>query len=169
VHSLTPADIDDLIQNAYAQLWSVEFTHITNARGCLREKHMTCSRWKVPGAAALVTALCANGALTLADPKGNIPEFGTVRANKLADLVIVKENPLQNFRTLYGTGALRLDDQTHRLERVGGSATRSRMASCMTPKNSSRRSRRWSRRKSASVACRINSIALEVHDAGKPT
>jgi RNA polymerase sigma factor (sigma-70 family) len=35
VHSLTPSDVDDLIQDAYARLWSVEFTRITNARGYL--------------------------------------------------------------------------------------------------------------------------------------
>jgi imidazolonepropionase-like amidohydrolase len=68
----------------------------------------------------VVTSATLNGALTLADPKGEIPEFGTVRVGKLADLVIAKENPLQNFKTLYGTGALRLNDSTHRLERVGG-------------------------------------------------
>jgi imidazolonepropionase-like amidohydrolase len=68
----------------------------------------------------VVTSATLNGAMTLMDPKGVIPEFGTVRVNKIADLVIVKENPLQNFKTLYGTGALRLNDQTHRLERVGG-------------------------------------------------
>ncbi|HEY2683418.1 MAG TPA: amidohydrolase family protein [Steroidobacteraceae bacterium] len=68
----------------------------------------------------VVTSATLNGALTLADPKGAIPEFGTVRVGKLADLVIAKENPLQNFKTLYGTGALRLNDSTHRLERVGG-------------------------------------------------
>jgi RNA polymerase sigma factor (sigma-70 family) len=35
VHSLTPSDVDDLIQDAYARLWSVEFTRITNARSYL--------------------------------------------------------------------------------------------------------------------------------------
>lgn len=35
VYSLSPQDADDLIQDAYARLWSVEFTHITNARGYL--------------------------------------------------------------------------------------------------------------------------------------
>jgi RNA polymerase sigma factor (sigma-70 family) len=35
VHSLTPADIDDLIQEAYARLLIVEFTHITNGRSYL--------------------------------------------------------------------------------------------------------------------------------------
>jgi RNA polymerase sigma factor (sigma-70 family) len=35
VHSLSRQDTDDLIQDAYARLWSVDFTHITNARGYL--------------------------------------------------------------------------------------------------------------------------------------
>lgn len=61
-----------------------------------------------------------NGALTLYDPRGEIPPIGTVRVGKLADLVIVKENPLQNFKTLYGTGTPRLNEQTQKLERVGG-------------------------------------------------
>jgi imidazolonepropionase-like amidohydrolase len=62
-----------------------------------------------------------NGALTLYEPKGEpVPPIGSVRVGKLADLVIVKENPLQNFKTLYGTGALRLNEQTQKLERVGG-------------------------------------------------
>ena len=35
VHRLTPADIDDLIQEAYARLLIVEFTHISNGRSYL--------------------------------------------------------------------------------------------------------------------------------------
>ena len=38
----------------------------------------------------------------------------------LADLVVVDQNPLQNFKVLYGTGALRLNDRTGQPERVGG-------------------------------------------------
>ena len=38
----------------------------------------------------------------------------------LADLVLVGENPLQNMKVLYGTGALRLNDQTGKVDRVGG-------------------------------------------------
>jgi hypothetical protein len=38
----------------------------------------------------------------------------------LADLVIVDQNPLQNFKVLYGTGAVRINDRTARPERVGG-------------------------------------------------
>jgi RNA polymerase sigma-70 factor (ECF subfamily) len=35
VHHLTPADIDDLVQEAYARLLIVEFTHIANGRSYL--------------------------------------------------------------------------------------------------------------------------------------
>lgn len=34
-HSLSVADIDDIIQEAYARLWSAEFAHITNGRSYL--------------------------------------------------------------------------------------------------------------------------------------
>ena len=69
----------------------------------------------------VVMAATLNGALTLYEAKGQpVPPIGSVRVGKLADLVILKENPLQNFKTLYGTGALRLNEQTQKLERVGG-------------------------------------------------
>ena len=69
----------------------------------------------------VITAATLNGALTLYEPKGQkVPPIGTVRVGKLADIVLVKENPLQNFKTLYGTGHLRLNEQTQQLERVGG-------------------------------------------------
>jgi imidazolonepropionase-like amidohydrolase len=69
----------------------------------------------------VVRAATMNGALTLYEPKGvTDPPIGMIRVGKLADLVIVKENPLQNFKTLYGTGTLRLNEATQKLERVGG-------------------------------------------------
>ena len=34
--------------------------------------------------------------------------------------LIVSQNPLQNFKTLYITGAVRLNDATNKPERVGG-------------------------------------------------
>ena len=43
-----------------------------------------------------------------------------VRPGLLADMIIVDENPLQNFKVLYGTGAIRLNDETGKPERVGG-------------------------------------------------
>jgi hypothetical protein len=35
-------------------------------------------------------------------------------------IAIVAENPIQNLKVLYGTGAVRLNDETGRAERVGG-------------------------------------------------
>ena len=47
-------------------------------------------------------------------------EIGTVEEGKRADLVVVSENPLQNLKVLYGTGAIKLNDDTGMVERVGG-------------------------------------------------
>ena len=48
------------------------------------------------------------------------PEIGVVREGMLADMVIVDQNPLQNFKVLYANGAIRLNDKTGKVERVGG-------------------------------------------------
>ena len=42
-----------------------------------------------------------------------------VEPGKLADLVVVAENPLANLKVLYGTGAIKLDDDNNPV-RVGG-------------------------------------------------
>jgi len=68
----------------------------------------------------VIQAATMNGAITLAEPKKQSIQFGVVKAGMLADLVIVDQNPLQNFKVLYGTGAVRLNDTTGRPERVGG-------------------------------------------------
>ena len=52
--------------------------------------------------------------------KGVPIEFGVVRPGLLADLVITPENPIANLKTLYGTGHLRLNDKSGKVERVGG-------------------------------------------------
>ena len=52
--------------------------------------------------------------------KGTSPDFGVVRAGMLADMVIVDQNPLENFKVLLGTGAVKLNDKSGRPERVGG-------------------------------------------------
>jgi imidazolonepropionase-like amidohydrolase len=68
----------------------------------------------------VVEAATWNGARTLMEPKGAAPDFGLIREGFRADLVIVPENPLQNLKTLYGTGHERLDDATNTQKRVGG-------------------------------------------------
>lgn len=60
------------------------------------------------------------GAQTLFEPKDQPIQFGVVREGLLADMVIVGENPIQNLKVLYGTGAVRLNDETDQPERVGG-------------------------------------------------
>ena len=61
-----------------------------------------------------------NGASLLSEQQRRKLEFGLIRPGFLADLVLVGENPLANFKVLYGTGAIRLNDQTNTPERVGG-------------------------------------------------
>jgi imidazolonepropionase-like amidohydrolase len=60
------------------------------------------------------------GAQALHDPKGRDIEFGVIRPGLLADIIILDENPLANMKFLYGTGAVRLNDETGLPERVGG-------------------------------------------------
>ena len=68
----------------------------------------------------VIRAATLHPAQALAEPKGEKAQFGVVRPGYLADLVIVDENPLHNLKVLYGTGHVRLNDETRQPERVGG-------------------------------------------------
>jgi len=50
---------------------------------------------------------------------GVADRVGSLEPGKLADMVVVKENPVANLKVLYGTGAVKLDAD-NRLARVGG-------------------------------------------------
>ena len=54
-----------------------------------------------------------------AEALGMEDQIGTVEVGKLADLVIVEENPLKNLKVLYGTGAIKLTEDNE-VTRVGG-------------------------------------------------
>lgn len=68
----------------------------------------------------VIRAATQHAAETLFKPSGKPIEFGVVRSGLLADLVIVGENPIHNLKVLYGTGAVRLNDETGEAERIGG-------------------------------------------------
>jgi len=68
----------------------------------------------------VVRAATMNGASALYKYADTRPDFGILRAGLKADLILVDANPLENLKVLYGTGAIRLNDQTRQIERVGG-------------------------------------------------
>jgi imidazolonepropionase-like amidohydrolase len=68
----------------------------------------------------VIQSATMNGALTLHEPKKKPIEFGVVRPGLLADPIVVPENPLQNFKTLYGIGALYLNEKTGKEDWKGG-------------------------------------------------
>jgi len=63
----------------------------------------------------VIQAATINGAEAL----GMADEIGSIRVGKKADLVIVTENPLRNFKILYGTGHFRLNKE-NKPTRVSG-------------------------------------------------
>lgn len=63
----------------------------------------------------VIRSATLNGAEAL----GMADDIGTVQVGKLADFVIVEENPLSNLKVLYGTGAIKLNEANEAV-RVGG-------------------------------------------------
>ncbi|WP_299245521.1 amidohydrolase family protein [uncultured Aquimarina sp.] len=63
----------------------------------------------------VIRAATLNGAEAL----GVSDKIGSVEVGKLADFVLVKENPIKNLKVLYGTGAIRLTEENEVI-RAGG-------------------------------------------------
>ena len=63
----------------------------------------------------VIKAATLNGAEALGLEK----DLGSVEVGKMADFVILEENPLKNIQVLYGTGAIKLTDKNE-VVRVGG-------------------------------------------------
>jgi Amidohydrolase family len=57
--------------------------------------------------------------LSGAEALGAETEIGSIEVGKFADLIVVAENPLANLKVLYGTGAIRVNDEDVPV-RVGG-------------------------------------------------
>ncbi len=68
----------------------------------------------------VIRAATLHGAMEIFKPKGTPIEYGVVRPGLRADLVLVEANPLENLKVLYGTGAVKLNDKTGEVERIGG-------------------------------------------------
>src|SRR5262245_32358625 len=67
----------------------------------------------------VIRAATLHAAQTLQKADGKPVQIGVVRPGMLADLVIVPENPIANLKVLYGSGFVRLNDKTNKVERVG--------------------------------------------------
>ena len=63
----------------------------------------------------IIKAATLNGAEAL----GADNMIGSVEVGKFADFVIIEENPLENLKVLYGTGAIKLNNE-NKVTRVGG-------------------------------------------------
>ncbi|MCG8436211.1 MAG: amidohydrolase family protein [Gammaproteobacteria bacterium] len=57
--------------------------------------------------------------LSGAEALGMDDQIGSVEVGKLADLIVVEQNPLENLKALYGTGAIKVDEDNNPV-RVGG-------------------------------------------------
>jgi hypothetical protein len=60
-----------------------------------------------------------SASLKAAEVLGVEQELGTIEVGKLADLILVDENPQENLQVLYGTGAIKVNENNETV-RVGG-------------------------------------------------
>ena len=60
-----------------------------------------------------------SASLKAAEVLGMGQDLGTIEVGKLADLILIDENPQENLKVLYGTGAIRVNENNEAV-RVGG-------------------------------------------------
>ena len=63
----------------------------------------------------VIRSATLNGAEAL----GYDHKIGSIEVGKLADIIVIEENPLENLKVLYGTGAIKLNEKNE-VVRVGG-------------------------------------------------
>src|SRR5690625_720030 len=68
----------------------------------------------------VIRAATMDEAELLAEENNEPVKIGEIRPGMLADLVLIDENPLHNLKYLYGTGAIKLNEEKGEVERVGG-------------------------------------------------
>jgi hypothetical protein len=51
---------------------------------------------------------------------GKEADIGSIQVGKKADFAIVEHNPIENLKVLFGTGTIRLNDDSGEVERIGG-------------------------------------------------
>ena len=51
---------------------------------------------------------------------GKEDDVGSIQVGKKADFAIVEHNPVENLKVLFGTGSIRLNDDSGEVERIGG-------------------------------------------------
>ena len=84
----------------------------------IRELELLREAGLTPG--EVIRSATMNGAKMLYKYSDTPPDFGILRPGLKADLIMVDQNPIENLKVLYGTGAVKLNDETGQTERVGG-------------------------------------------------
>ena len=73
----------------------------------------------IPITFQFVFEIISSATLNGAEALKLVDHIGTIEVGKLADMVLIDANPLENLKVLYGTGAVKLTEENE-VVRVGG-------------------------------------------------